>query len=64
MSDPLLVSPYLCQPPLDYRDFLDEQITRLEVERQRIDDRLLMLRRERERLGSRIIESTFSLTIS
>ena len=63
MSDLLTVSPYLRQPPLDYRDFLDAQIARLEAERRRIDDQLVMLRGERERLGSRL-EPTFGLTIS
>jgi hypothetical protein len=64
MPDPLTFSPYLCQPPLDYRDFLDAQIARLEAERRRIDDQLVMLRGERERLGSRMIEPAFGLTIS
>ncbi len=53
MSDLLTVSPYLYQPLLDYRDFLDAQIARLEAERRRIDDQLVMLQAERERLGSR-----------
>jgi hypothetical protein len=63
MSDLLTVSPYLYQPPLDYRDFLDAQIARLEAERRRIDDRLVMLRGERERLGPQA-EPTFGLTVS
>lgn len=54
MSYPLTVSPYLCQP-LDrsYRDFLDEQIARLETERRPIGDQLTILRHERERVAER-----------
>jgi hypothetical protein len=53
LLDPLILSPYLCQP-LDrsYRDFLDEQIARLEAERRSLDDQLAMLREERERFNS------------
>ena len=55
MSDHLTVSLYLCQP-LDrsYRDFLEEQIARLEAEPRRLDDRLAMLREEREHLDCMI----------
>ena len=51
MFDHPTISPYLCQP-LDrsYRDFLEEQIARLEAEPWRIGDRLAMLREEREHL--------------
>lgn len=51
--DPLILSPYLCQPlNRSYRDFLDEQIGRLEAERRSLDKQLAMLRGERERILS------------
>jgi hypothetical protein len=52
MSDLLPTSSYLRQP-LDrtYRDFLDEQIARLEAERRRLDDKLVLLREERKRIA-------------
>ncbi|MGH7037382.1 MAG: hypothetical protein ACREE4_16485 [Stellaceae bacterium] len=54
MSDHLTVSPYLRQS-LDrsYRDFLNEQIARLETERRPIGDQLVMLREEREWIAGR-----------
>ena len=53
MSELSTVSSYLCQPPRDYRDFLDEQIARLEAESRRIGDQLVLLREERERCADR-----------
>jgi hypothetical protein len=53
MSEFSMVSPYLCQPPRDYCDFLDEQIARLEAESRRIGDRLVLLREERGRCADR-----------
>jgi hypothetical protein len=53
MPEPSPVSSYLCQPPRDYRDFLDEQIARLEAECRRIGDQLVLLREERERCADR-----------
>jgi hypothetical protein len=54
MSDHLAVSPYLCQPiNRGYRDFLDEQIARLEAERLPNGDQFAMLRKERERIADR-----------
>jgi hypothetical protein len=52
MSNLLTISPYLCRT-LDrsYRDFLEEQIARLETEPRRIGDQLAMLREERKRIG-------------
>ncbi|MGH7097616.1 MAG: hypothetical protein ACREE4_08145 [Stellaceae bacterium] len=53
MVDPLILSPYLCQPlNRSYQDFLDEQIDRLEAERQSLDKQLAMLRGEREHILS------------
>lgn len=54
MSDHLTVSPYLCRP-LDrsYRDFLEEQIARLEAEPRRLGSQLAMLREEWERIAER-----------
>jgi hypothetical protein len=54
VSDCLTVSSYLCQPlDRNYRDFLAEQIARLEAEERRIADQLAMLREEWERLNGR-----------
>ena len=53
MPKPSTISSYLCQPPRDYRDFLDEQIARLEAERRRIGDQIVLLREERERCADR-----------
>ncbi|HJU19532.1 MAG TPA: hypothetical protein VJ770_24015 [Stellaceae bacterium] len=53
-DDYLVGSPYLRQPiERSYRDFLEEQISRLEDERRRIGDQLVLLREERDRLGER-----------
>jgi hypothetical protein len=47
MADASFVSPYLRQPiERSYRDFLKEQIGRLEAERRRIDDQLAAARDE------------------
>ncbi len=54
MSDPLPVSPYLCQPvDRNYRDFLDEHIACLEAAPRRLDERLALLREERRRVTER-----------